>query len=476
MAALFRSLKAFFLRNNVGRGLFVLVILTSSLMLLSKALSFLPHGAGSYISKALVCGVLGIAISYYIFLRAFHSNVVFIGTGSTLRRVFESMRTAHRPPRPPFWAYGCHVQFAPWIIYNLIAASVTPLRYEEQTLRVQGLEDKTKPESESNPRSMADDVVLSYFPPVSVAADPVLPLDAPVILFEPGLTCTAQDIPGSSLPRRAVGRGFRVVVIERRGHARPLQKPRWNLFGDSDDLEQIYKAVRERCPDAPFFYVGISSGSKLPIEAVGKFDERRKHGDMSAPSFVATSCLCPGYNLETCFMGFKFPYNYICVSSVKSKFLHDNEPILRDYDAASYEKALASADLQSLLSHVAPFAGYSCAEEYFAVENPVLFASQITTPTLIINSFDDPCTVPQNAFGTMPGSSDGLTFTDMVEKSPCGILLMSPSGSHCPFLDGQFWPFVRVPLALGGLVIASWADSCILEFFEGYLAEEKKSR
>jgi predicted alpha/beta-fold hydrolase len=255
-----------------------------------------------------------------------------------------------------------------------------------------------------------------------------------------------------------------------------LQKPRWNLFGDSGDLEQIYNAIRERFPNAPFFYVGISSGSKLPIEAVGKFDERRKQGDMSAPSFVATSCLCPGYNLETCFMGFKFPYKYICLSSVKSKFLHENEAVLRAYDVDSYEKAQASDDLQSLLSHAAPFAGYSCAEEYFAVENPVLFASQITTPTLIINSLDDPCTVPQNAFGTMPGSRDGLTFADMVEKSPCGILLMSPSGSHCPFLDGQFWPFVRVPLALGGLVIASWADSCILEFFEGYLAEEKKSR
>merc|ERR1712003_54119 len=100
-----------------------------------------------------------------------------------------------------------------------------------------------------------------------------------------------------------------------------------------------------------FFYVGISSASKLPIEAVGKFDERRKHGDMSAPSFVATACLCPGYNLETCFKGFKFPYNCICLSSVKSKFLHENESILRGCDRVSYEKALASDDLQSLLSH-----------------------------------------------------------------------------------------------------------------------------
>jgi len=191
------------------------------------------------------------------------------------------------------------------------------------------------------------------------------------------------------------------VVMERRGHARPLTKPRWNLFGDADDLEQIYNAVRKRLPQAPFFWVGISSGSKLPIEAMGKFDERFKNGDTTAPRFVATACLCPGYNLETCFMGFGFPYKHLCLSSTKSKFLIENETILRSHNQDAYDKAVGAADLQTLLSHVAPFAGYPSAEEYFANENPVLFAPLITTPTLIINSMDDPCTVAKNAFGTM---------------------------------------------------------------------------
>merc|ERR1712187_877501 len=170
-------------------------------------------------------------------------------------------------------------------------------------------------------------------------------------------------------------------------------------------------------------------------------------------------------NLETCFMGFGSPYSKLCLSSTKSKFLLDNEVVLRKHDAEAYEKAVGAADLQSLLSHIAPFAGYDTAEKYFEQENPVLFAPLITTPTLIINSMDDPCTVAKNAFGKMPGRTDGITFVDMVERSPCGMLLMSPSGSHCPFLDGMFFPFLRVPRALGSVVIASWADLCILEFF-----------
>jgi len=405
---------------------------------------------------------------------------VHLGTGTDLRRVFDHMPTAHRAPRPPIWAYGRHIQFIPWIIYNTLSSAVVPLRYQTQTLRVTGLEDKSKPESKTNKRNMDDDVVINYFPPLEQRAEVandecMLPLDAPAILIDGGLTCTAQDVPGSSFLRLAVTRGFRVVVLERRGHALPLTKPRWNLFGDSDDLEQMVHVIREKLPKAPFFWLGISSGSKLPIEAMGKFDERRKNGDTSAPQFVATACLCPGYNLETCFMGFGFPYKYICRSSVRSKFLQENEAVLRSHNSEAYEKAVQAPDLQSLLYHAAPFAGYPSAKEYFAAENPVLFAPLITTPTLVINSMDDPCTVVQNCYGKMPGRDDGLTFVEMIERSPCGLLLITPSGSHCPFLDGTFWPFVRVPQALGGLVIASWADRCILEFFEGYLGERSAS-
>merc|ERR1740129_1289555 len=117
------------------------------MLLLSYILTVFPTDTRSYICKALVCGLSVTVIAFYIALRTFGNNLVYIGTGATLRRVFDSMRTAHRPPRPPFWAYNCHIQFVPWIIYNLIAASLAPLRYEAQVVRVHGLEDKTKPEA-----------------------------------------------------------------------------------------------------------------------------------------------------------------------------------------------------------------------------------------------------------------------------------------------------------------------------------------
>jgi len=479
MANLLRPLLEFFLNHNVGRGLLVMSVLALLGLVLRGILTLLPGGAASTIQWTLLCGALATVVVRYVSLRASGRVRVFVGHGADLRRVFDRMPTAQRPPRPPIWAFGAHTQFAPWIVCNLLSAGLAPLRYEVQRLRVSGLADKTKPEGKTNPRNVDDVVVINYFPPTNAQKGGdsgvlALPIDAPTILVDPGLTCTAQDVPGSSLLRLAVSRGFRVVVVERRGHSCPLTKPRWNLFGDAEDTEQIVAAVRSKLPGAPFFWVGISSGSKLPIEAMGKFDQRRSNGDKSAPEFVATACVCPGYNLETCFLGFGFPYRHLCLSSVKSKFLLTNEDILREHNAEAYDRAVRAPDLQTLLTHAAPFAGYATAQEYFANENPVLFAPLITTPTLIINSMDDPCTVAKNAYGKMPGRDDGLTFVDMVERSQCGLLLMTPSGSHCPFLDGALWPFLRVPRALGWLTCASWADLCVLEFFEGFLAERRQ--
>ena len=115
---------------------------------------------------ALTC-MLGAVTMFYMSLRAFGKNRVYIGTGADLHRVFDNMPTAQRPPRPPIWAYGSHIQFIPWIIYNVLSSAFVPLRFQMQRFRVFGLLDKTKPESATNPRSMDDDVVISCFKPTS---------------------------------------------------------------------------------------------------------------------------------------------------------------------------------------------------------------------------------------------------------------------------------------------------------------------
>eukprot|EP00929_Paragymnodinium_shiwhaense_P006858 TRINITY_DN110810_c0_g1_i1.p1 TRINITY_DN110810_c0_g1~~TRINITY_DN110810_c0_g1_i1.p1 ORF type:complete len:483 (+),score=30.42 TRINITY_DN110810_c0_g1_i1:90-1538(+) len=460
------GLTSFLMTTNVGRVCGLLV----AGALLATLLRWVCHWIPPYIFLSSGCLIVA---AYYLPLVFLGNMRRWTGTGEDLKRVYARMPTANRAPRPPFWAFGPNFQFGPWIMYHLLLAMVSPIPYVVVKLRVYGRIDKSKPADDTNTRTVEDDVYLSYYPPkASSSSDGSgLPANAPLILVEPGLTCTSQDVPGSSFLRLAISRGFRVVVVERRGHAAPLLAPRWNLFGDADDAEQIYRFVEKEFQDAPMFWIGISSGSKLIVHGLGLWDERRKNGDTSAPRFTAAACVAPGYDLTTCFLGFGFPYTKICLAGVRDIFLKRNEAALRAYDAKAYDRAVKSEDLQTLLTLVAPFAGYPSAQEYFAAENPVLFAPKVTTPCLIINAADDPLTIVENAFAKSPYHEGSPTFVDMLEKSPCGMLLITPSGSHCPFLDGFIFPFTFVSRALGGLIISSWGDRSVLEFFEGYLVE-----
>eukprot|EP00927_Polykrikos_kofoidii_P041833 TRINITY_DN35697_c0_g1_i1.p1 TRINITY_DN35697_c0_g1~~TRINITY_DN35697_c0_g1_i1.p1 ORF type:complete len:485 (+),score=57.21 TRINITY_DN35697_c0_g1_i1:63-1517(+) len=459
---------------NEGRVAVSVLILAISIDVLRRVFACLP--------AVFFLGALGLfaifvgAICFqYLSLRAEVEVKRFMGTGEDMQRVYEKMPTAHRQPIPPFWAFGSHIQFVPWVLYNMIMPTLAPIPYDSEKVRVRGLMDKSKPESKENQHTVEDTVVVSYYPGFSKKdGECWLPLDAPLVFVEPGLTCTAQDLPGSSFPRLAVTRGYRVVVTERRGHAMPLESHRWNIFGDSADFEQVYNAVKKRFPAAPFFWMGYSSGCKLIIEGLGKFDDRVSQGDESAPRFVATAAISPGYNLETCFLGFGFPFNKMCLASVKGKFLLANESNLRAFNADAFEKAIQAPDLQVLTAEAAPFAGFPTATDYFKNQNPVLFAPLIRTPTLIVNAQDDPLTVVENAFKKMPGGKDDRTFAEMVSDSTCGLLLITRSGTHCPFLDGALSPFRHVARGLGGWICASWAEFCTLEFFEGHLTEHRR--
>jgi len=473
MAGAVKAAVAFFLTTSLGRVSILLGILFSSGACVRCLLNLVPR---SVLAALFLVALVYVGAEYIAIWRR-NRVKCFMGTGNDLQHVYGCMPSARDPPRPPLWCFGGYTQFVPWLVYNMLVAILAPLPFESEEIEVKGLLKKTQPESEANPRSMVDKVVVHYFPAVSSTSGPrSLPLDAPALFIDPGLTCTAQDVPGSSLMRRAHLMGIRVVVIERRGHHGRLGAPRFNIFGDSDDSEQIYNVVAGRLKGALFFWVGLSSGSKLVIEGLGKFDKRRAEGDASAPRIAAAACICPGYNLETCFKPFQWPFSKICLASAKDVFVARNEEVLRRHDPQAFDRVVRSPCLQTMLAAAAPFAGFESSQDYFAHENPVLFVQQVTTPTLVLNVQDDPMTVVANAFAKSPFHKGEPTFVDLLERSPCGMLLISSTGSHCPFLDGYLWPFERVPLWLGGVMLNCWAERCALEFFQGYAAQTRSQQ
>jgi abhydrolase domain-containing protein 15 len=94
--------------------------------------------------------------------------------------------------------------------------------------------------------------------------------------------------------------------------------------------------------------------------------------------------------------------------------------------------------------------GYRSMAEYWECNNPVREVDEITIPVLCINSLDDPICKEQ----CIPYS----LFTDC----PNFMLVTSPIGGHCGFLDGNN--------------LEPWADKVALEYIASVLEFTSKNK
>jgi predicted alpha/beta-fold hydrolase len=154
---------------------------------------------------------------------------------------------------------------------------------------------------------------------------------------------------------------------------------------------------------------------------------------------------------------------------VKDHFVHQNEAVLRELDSEAVDKTLAAESLQDFLDAAAPFAGYKNADAYYEGENPVNELHYISTPVFVMNSLDDPCCAISNLYEKSPyPQHNNMSYAELVSKTKRGLIAVTKTGSHCPFLDGTFFPFTKDPFN-GYWMISSWADTAAVEFYSAAL-------
>jgi predicted alpha/beta-fold hydrolase len=401
------------------------------------------------------------------------------GDEPRLQILLDKCPLLRRGPLPPFWLSNRHVQFIPWMLQNLLhTLPGYDIPFQRYEFVVTDCIDKSIPNCVPH-ESMTDTITLDIFPPLDGndnSNSSASSSSMPVVLFSPGLRCHSQDLPSNSIIRAIYGKGFRSVVVNRRGHTpnQRLRAPRWNLFGDVDDLEQVYWHVKHNLledPNAPVFLHGISSGCAVVVSALAAWDKRATlYPEKPSPTFVAAVSVTPGYDTSKVLQPdrFKWPYNPLMTTLVKDHFLEQNEQILRSFNATAYEAALAAKSLQDVLDASAPFAGYPSPESYYQHTNPINDMHYISTPIYVLNSVDDPCCRIDNLYekSNQP-EHHGKSYADIVDTSQRGIVAVTKTGSHCPFLDGTN-PFIKDPLA-GGIMLNSWADQSIAEFYAAAL-------
>jgi hypothetical protein len=64
----------------------------------------------------------------------------------------------------------------------------------------------------------------------------------------------------------------------------------------------------------------------------------------------------------------------------------------------------------------------------------------------------------------------GKTFAQMIRETKRGMVAVTYTGSHCPFIctRNRWLPFVEDPLA-GGYMLNSWADQVAIEYYRAAL-------
>ncbi|GMH67400.1 hypothetical protein TrRE_jg252 [Triparma retinervis] len=397
------------------------------------------------------------------------------GTDPKLEQILALSPSILRGPSPPWMLQNRHMQFVPWMIQNEFHRGGIP--FERHEFNVSACLDKGEKDCVHDP-SLNETISLDIFPPLDPSSEFSANFNSssPVVLVAPGLRCFSQDLPSNMIIRRLWAEGFRTVAINRRGHTpdKRLEAPRWNLFGDVDDLEQVYWHVKNNlvAPNTALFLHGISSGCAVVVRALSVWDKRKEtNPELPSPTFVGSITLTPGYDTSKVLKKerFKFPYNALMTAMVKDHFVQQNEAVLRELDSEAVDATLAAESLQDFLDAAAPFAGYKTADAYYEGENPVNELHYISTPVFVMNSVDDPCCAISNLYERSPyPQHNNMSYAELVSAGPRGLIAVTKTGSHCPFLDGTFFPWTRDPFN-GYWMISSWADTAAVEFYKSAL-------
>jgi len=311
-----------------------------------------------------------------------------------------------RTYKPPFWCKNAFVQIL-WLIIREIVYYNT-VKYQRHKL--------IRP----------DGGTLC----IDVSKDEELKEDAPIVIFIHSITGSSNAV--NSFVRYARDRGWRSIVLNRRGHDHPLTSPNFNLMGDVDDTVAMIDHIKTMYPDSKFMSaVGISAGSGQVVSYIGR--EAHNVGISAAVS------LCPAYDIGQAFANLDEYYPFVAsllLKRIQSYFLKNNARVLKD--AIGFEEGLRAKSLHEFVERVTPISGSKDWEHYLEKHNPMSHFKDNQVPCLILNSLDDPICVKEN----IPN-----------ERYQNYAIVLTQYGSHIAFAEGLF-------------AQRSWMERITMDFLE----------
>ncbi len=252
--------------------------------------------------------------------------------------------------------------------------------------------------------------------------------DAPLVLVLHGLTGSSSSHYVLGLQHALQAQGWASVAVNWRGcSGEPNLLARSYHSGASEDLAEVIDHLRAQRPSAPLYAVGYSLGGNVLLKHLGEAG--------SASQLQGAVAVSVPFRLDQCAdrigLGFSRVYqrHFIreMISYVKTKerdFLHRGHH--EGLEALSRLGPLTNMrtfwDFDGRIT--APLNGFSDAHDYYKRSSSRYYLGENRTPTLIIQSSDDPFVFRHS----LPEASE-LAHTTTLE--------LHSHGGHVGFVDGS---------------------------------------
>lgn len=257
----------------------------------------------------------------------------------------------------------------------------------------------------------------------------------PLVILLHGLGGSIQSTYVAGLMRAFNRHGLRAVLMHFRGAStEPNRLLRSYHAGDTGDLHYLLQLLAQREPHSQKAAVGISLGGNVLLKWLGEQGQQSLINTAVAVSVPFQLRLVADHLSR----GFARIYQEYLVRSLqrmfKRKTMHyqgELPTILRDV-----HKWRCLWTFDEFVT--APLHGFSSVHDYYREASCRSYLCHIKTPTLIIQSLDDPF---------MPSSA----IPQKEELSSCVTLELSQTGGHVGFISGQlpakpiYWLEQRIP-------------------------------
>lgn len=266
---------------------------------------------------------------------------------------------------------------------------------------------------------------------------------APVLVVLHGLEGSSASTYARMLLQAAADRGWRAAVLHFRDCGDYRNRlPRRYHAGETGDIRYFLESLRSGGHDGPMLATGFSLGGNVLLKYLGE-------NGAATPLDAAVAVSVPldlHDSAEALSSGFSRLYQYHLLKRMKKAIGRKFDEYTAAFDWHRSMAAKTFAEFDDAVT--APLHGFSGKDEYYDRCSSRHFLPEISIPTLIINSLDDPFMTP----AALPSAAD-LPGSVQLE--------ISTHGGHIGYIDGgpPWRPSYYLPGRIVGFLDSHIGDS-----------------